>query len=42
LYHTCCKAHTQDVNSVMWNPSVQGFLASASDDAEVKLWQFTE
>jgi len=42
LYHTCHKAHTQDVNSVMWNPSVQGLLASASDDAEVKLWQFTE
>jgi len=31
-------AHTQDVNSVAWNPMIENLLASASDDGIVKLW----
>jgi WD40 repeat protein len=31
--------HSQDVNAIVWNPSVQGLLASCSDDGDVKLWQ---
>lgn len=38
----CEKAHNQDVNSVSWNPVIQGLLASCSDDGTVKLWQFKE
>lgn len=33
------KAHDQDVNSVMWNPAVEGVLASCSDDGTVKIWK---
>ncbi|KAK7492706.1 hypothetical protein BaRGS_00016011 [Batillaria attramentaria] len=33
------KAHSQDVNSVMWNPAVEGMLASCSDDGTVKIWK---
>jgi WD40 repeat protein len=33
-------AHDQDVNCVDWNPSVEGLLASCSDDCTIKLWQF--
>lgn len=33
------KAHNQDVNSVMWNPSVEGLLASCSDDGTIKIWK---
>ncbi|KAK6644173.1 cytosolic iron-sulfur protein assembly [Polyplax serrata] len=36
------KAHTQDVNSVAWNPVISGLIASCSDDGTVKLWQFKE
>ena len=32
------KAHSQDVNSVAWNPIDKNLLASASDDGAVKLW----
>jgi len=32
------QGHTQDVNSVSWNPKQPGLLASASDDGLVKLW----
>ncbi|KAK7794482.1 hypothetical protein R5R35_004706 [Gryllus longicercus] len=42
LLATCANAHTQDVNAVAWNPSVPGLLASASDDGEVKLWQYED
>ena len=42
LHYTCHKAHNQDVNSVMWNPCVPGLLASASDDGDVKIWNFVE
>lgn len=31
--------HSQDVNSVSWNPKVPGLLASGSDDCIVKIWQ---
>lgn len=31
-------SHSQDVNSVAWNPTIAGILASASDDGTVKLW----
>jgi WD40 repeat protein len=34
-------AHTQDVNSVAWNPKQPGLLASCSDDGNVKVWQVT-
>lgn len=37
LVTTARKAHSQDVNSVAWNPKVQGLLASCSDDGHVKL-----
>ncbi|KAJ9600782.1 hypothetical protein L9F63_001062 [Diploptera punctata] len=42
LHYTCHKAHSQDINSVTWNPCVPGLLSSASDDGEVKLWNFEE
>ena len=32
-------AHAADVNSVRWNPTLTGVLASASDDETIKLWQ---
>ncbi|XP_068086775.1 probable cytosolic iron-sulfur protein assembly protein Ciao1 [Anabrus simplex] len=35
-------AHTQDVNAVVWNSSVPGLLASASDDGHIKLWKYEE
>ncbi len=35
-------AHTQDVNSVAWNPKTEGLLASCSDDGDVKLWQIQQ
>ena len=40
LLVTVPRAHDQDVNSVAWNPSVPGLLASCSDDMSVKLWQY--
>ncbi len=33
-------AHEQDVNCVDWSPTVDGLLASCSDDGTIKLWQF--
>lgn len=33
------EAHSQDINSVQWNPVVKGVLASCSDDGLVKLWK---
>lgn len=41
LLLTIPQAHTEDVNSVTWNPTVVGLLASASDDGTVKLWDFS-
>lgn len=35
-------AHTQDVNSVQWNPIIPGQFASASDDGLVKIWFYNE
>lgn len=35
------KAHSQEVNTLSWNPAVEGLLASCSDDGEVKLWKVT-
>ncbi|XP_020706505.1 probable cytosolic iron-sulfur protein assembly protein Ciao1 isoform X2 [Athalia rosae] len=35
-------AHTQDVNSVQWNPVNHGQLVSASDDGLVKIWFYSE
>ena len=32
-------AHTQDVNTVAWNPMTESMLASVSDDGNVKLWR---
>lgn len=32
-------AHTQDVNSIKWNPKDSTLLASCSDDNTIKLWQ---
>lgn len=32
-------AHTQDINSVAWNPNSPSMLASCSDDGIVKIWQ---
>lgn len=34
------EAHSQDINSVQWNPVVKGVLASCSDDGLVKIWKF--
>lgn len=36
------KAHSQDVNSVVWNPTVEGLLASCSDDGTVKIWKMIQ
>lgn len=42
LVATVHSAHSQDVNSVRWNPVKPGLLASASDDSTVKIWHFVE
>ena len=34
------QAHEQDVNSVRWNPADGALLASAGDDARVRLWRY--
>lgn len=36
------RAHTQDVNCVVWNPVNAGLLASVGDDARVNVWQMKE
>lgn len=35
------EAHLEDVNSIDWNPTQHGLLASASDDGDVKLWHYS-
>lgn len=35
-------AHSQDVNTVLWNPVHRGILASCSDDGEIKIWKVKE
>lgn len=42
LIETVHGAHSQDINSVAWNPTQPGLLASGSDDSEVKIWTFKE
>lgn len=32
--------HSQDVNTVEWNPAVIGLLVTTSDDGDVKLWKY--
>lgn len=34
-------AHTEDVNSVAWNPTKAGILASCSDDGTIKIWDLS-
>ena len=34
-------AHSEDVNSVSWNPGKSGLLASAGDDGVVKIWDLS-
>jgi WD40 repeat protein len=33
------KAHSQDINSVDWNPKYEGVFASCGDDCCVKIWK---
>ncbi|XP_055585621.1 probable cytosolic iron-sulfur protein assembly protein Ciao1 [Uranotaenia lowii] len=33
-------AHSQDVNTVEWNPIVHNLLVTTSDDGTIKLWEF--
>ena len=33
-------SHSGDVNSVRWNPTDPGVLASAGDDGHVRLWKY--
>ena len=42
LVNSAERSHSEDVNSVVWNPAVAGLLASCSDDGEIKLWNFKE
>jgi cytosolic iron-sulfur protein assembly protein CIAO1 len=42
LVHTETYAHSQDVNTIVWNPVKQGLLVSTSDDGEAKIWNFVE
>ncbi|KAL3229363.1 hypothetical protein MRX96_023670 [Rhipicephalus microplus] len=35
----CHESHEQDVNSVAWNPSTPGLLASAGDEGRVRIWK---
>lgn len=36
------EAHSQDANKVAWHPTVPGLLLTASDDGEIKLWQYVD
>jgi len=36
------RSHSQDVNSVTWNPKIPGLLASCSDDGDIKLWNYVD
>lgn len=36
------RAHSQDVNTVMWHPTIKGLLLSTSDDGEAKIWKYIE
>lgn len=36
------KAHSQDVNSVAWNPKEAGLLATCSDSGDIAIWRFQE
>ncbi|XP_051161441.1 probable cytosolic iron-sulfur protein assembly protein Ciao1 isoform X1 [Leptopilina boulardi] len=42
LVYSTENAHSQDVNSVQWSPTEIGYLASASDDGEVKIWFYSD
>lgn len=42
LIDTVQRAHSQDVNSVAWNPNKPGLLVSSSDDSSVKIWTLSE
>ena len=35
-------AHSQDTNTVIWNPQVAGMLVSTSDDGDVKIWKYSD
>lgn len=36
------RAHSQDVNAVVWNPVEPGMLVSCSDEGLVKLWRYSD
>lgn len=36
------KAHSQDVNSIQWNPVNIGQLLSTSDDGTIRIWKYVE
>lgn len=36
------RAHLQDINAIQWNPVDQSLLATASDDGEIKIWNYVE
>lgn len=36
------RSHSQDINSVTWNPITPGLLASCSDDGDIKLWSYVD
>lgn len=42
LLHAEHRAHSQDVNTIIWCPHTPGLLLSTSDDSEIKIWKFTE
>ncbi|XP_038064940.1 probable cytosolic iron-sulfur protein assembly protein CIAO1 homolog [Patiria miniata] len=35
-------AHSEDINSIRWNPNGDGFLASCGDDGFVKVWKYSQ
>lgn len=36
------EAHTEDINSVHWNPKHSDLFATGSDDSTIKIWNFTQ